>query len=1457
MSRGARAANECGAGTTVTCTSAGNNYPSGISYSNANQTVTLQSGVIIDAGANTGVGLAGTGTQTINIAPGVTISTTGSNNAVDIENASGLITVSGAGSSVTTSGTDGYGYVFISPGGVNATVGSLNIGGNGGVAIFAESFFGAPIGITAGSITVTGNNSADSNVGGISALSAAFGSSGAITIDTTGGTVSLTGSTATAQAIVATALLGGAIQITTGSVSTAAPNADAISASTAGTGADGAVTVNSTAGTVSTTGAGSRGIVAMSTAGAGSGLVTVEAGTVTTSGTGTASAIVASSTSGAVSVTAGTLSTAGDGAIGVQATGAGIIDVTTASITTGGSSAFGVQAASSGAGAAGLTTIDTTAGTVMTSGGSADGINVSSSTGADTTVKAATIAVSGDNAAGIRVGNSAGGAISITTQSVTTQGNFTANILNANPDAIQAISGGSGAAGNITIDASQGTGLLQTSGSSAEGVRTQSTGGAISVTTGGIMTAGNGATAIDAHILGGSGDLTVVAKGNISATGASPDAFNFVASGVSAINDGSGNVSVTTKGVSTVADNAGAVTAQGAGGTVMIDTTGGTVSTQGGAANGVEATFNGTSGAATIDTANVSTKGFLAIGVVGLTKGPNAPLTIDTTAGTIDTKGTSATGINAVTASFPGTANAGALTIRAGNITTEANAVGIVADANGGAISITASGTIKTGSDGIQTQNVETGGGSVTTTINVTGTGSITAAGAHGIDAQIIAGGSNSITVGGSVTASAGVGILTSGIGDSVTVSSGGSVSGSTGIQFTDSGSTSLTNSGTITGTGTNAVLFSGSTADTFTNSGTVNGNVSLGSGNDLAILNTGSSITGTMNAGNGTDTLRLQGSGTGTLDISKTTNFEIGQKLDPGTWTLTGTGTISTSTTVSGGILSVNGQLTSPIVTVAAGATLEGTGTIIGNVTVNGNIAPGNSIGTLNITGPYVQASGSTYTVELNPTTSDLIKVTGTASVQAGATVSVVPSPGLYTIGKQYTILTASGGVTGQFTTLTDSAPFVIFQLGSDANDIFLNVTAAGVPFAQIAQTKNQIATAGALQSLGAGNPIFNSLLFLDASTALHAFDLLSGEIHASIPSTLLDDSWLIRDAVIGRLRQDIGGAAAFFAPNLATQVIAAADGDGYGDALAYARKPAPRDPIGAALVPQNSATPTGRVVTAWGQLFGDWGHVSSDGNAASLSRSTGGIISGIDTTFGGGRSDVWRLGVAGGYQQTSIDVPDRTSSGNVDAYTFAAYGGMQRGALGIRFGSAYSWQNIATTRNVAFPGFSDTDHASYDAQTVQVFGEAGYAMTHGPLALEPFADLAFVDLRTGGFTETGGAAALASGGSDYDTSYSTLGLRAATVLPWPAGSGALTVKGSLGWQHAFGTEVPTTTLAFASSTPFVVAGLPVARDAAALQFGVDAGFGRGASLTVAYNGQISGRAQDNGITATYTKRF
>ncbi|MBY0258869.1 MAG: autotransporter-associated beta strand repeat-containing protein, partial [Methylobacterium sp.] len=111
--------------------------------------------------------------------------------------------------------------------------------------------------------------------------------------------------------------------------------------------------------------------------------------------------------------------------------------------------------------------------------------------------------------------------------------------------------------------------------------------------------------------------------------------------------------------------------------------------------------------------------------------------------------------------------------------------------------------------------------------------------------------------------------------------------------------------------------------------------------------------------------------------------------KSGGGTLQLTGNSTYTGTTEVNGGLLAVNGSITS-LANVNAGGTLGGSGRVGGlNVGQGGTVAPGNSIGTLNVAGNVTFAAGSTYAVEVAAGRSDRIAATGAAQI-GGGTVSV-----------------------------------------------------------------------------------------------------------------------------------------------------------------------------------------------------------------------------------------------------------------------------------------------------------------------------------------------------------------------------------------------------------------------------------------------------------------------------------
>jgi autotransporter-associated beta strand protein len=168
------------------------------------------------------------------------------------------------------------------------------------------------------------------------------------------------------------------------------------------------------------------------------------------------------------------------------------------------------------------------------------------------------------------------------------------------------------------------------------------------------------------------------------------------------------------------------------------------------------------------------------------------------------------------------------------------------------------------------------------------------------------------------------------------------------------------------------------------------------------------------------------------TIDINRDGLFEYDDVISgsgavnvsgPSTVVFSNVNTYLGDTTITDGILSVNGQIgTVASTTHIDGGKLGGTGTIIGTVDVNagGTLGPGNSIGTLNVTGDVNFAANSFFEVELSPTSADILQVSGTVTI-LGGTVFVIAPSGNYVPGTIYEIITA-GAVTGTFAGLDTS---------------------------------------------------------------------------------------------------------------------------------------------------------------------------------------------------------------------------------------------------------------------------------------------------------------------------------------------------------------------------------------------------------------------------------------------------
>ncbi|MGN6305649.1 MAG: autotransporter outer membrane beta-barrel domain-containing protein, partial [Mesorhizobium sp.] len=619
-------------------------------------------------------------------------------------------------------------------------------------------------------------------------------------------------------------------------------------------------------------------------------------------------------------------------------------------------------------------------------------------------------------------------------------------------------------------------------------------------------------------------------------------------------------------------------------------------------------------------------------GLAVLDLGGTGTASVDTSAGSsISVNGTAAT-----SAGIQATAT-GDVTIRAAGAIS-GGASGIAATSKTGGANVTATGTISDTGNGISAAGFGRANVAVSGTISASSIG------------VLAAGDDSTVTAEGEITAG-GVGILA---GSStahkahVSVGSGTVVQG-TGLLgvWVNSGNSRIDNNGTIVG-GLFGGVASSAGSTTVNNAGSIVGTSGVAvnfhfaapTTNNVLIMS-GPSATLTGQAiGSGTDIFRFAGSGSNSFDVGQIdAGWTLLDKIGSSNWSLTGTSTYAGPVTVNGGILSVNGDLTSASdISVNAGGALGGNGTV-GNTTISGGtLAPGNSVGMLTVNGNLTFNGSSNYLTEVTRAGADKTIVTGTANLDG----KVVVKP-LAHIGKTttYTIMTAgteNGAFSGvDFLAVNNFASNP--QLTYAGNDVLLTLD-AGLLMPELLGdvTPNQKSVATGINNSILGGTImpdsFDALFALSGSPLRAALDTLSGEIHASARTALVEDSRFLRDAVNERIRAAFAGVGAAASPVLAYGET----GTGSTATAAISHALAPADTAGLA---------------AWGSVFGSWGSTDGDGNAAGLDRSTGGFFTGIDGLV----ADNVRLGIMTGYSHSSFDVDGRASSGSSDSYHLGLY--------------------------------------------------------------------------------------------------------------------------------------------------------------------------------------------------------
>lgn len=417
----------------------------------------------------------------------------------------------------------------------------------------------------------------------------------------------------------------------------------------------------------------------------------------------------------------------------------------------------------------------------------------------------------------------------------------------------------------------------------------------------------------------------------------------------------------------------------------------------------------------------------------------------------------------------------------------------------------------------------------------------------------------------------------------------------------------------------------------------------------------------------------------------------------------------------------------------------------------------------------------------------SDLFFTAGTLDIHEGALLSVNIAQPL-TLNSQYVVAAAFDGLTGQF--VFDDVMLTAFaglRDGYTANTAYVEFVQLKA-LVEAGITPNQKAAAAGADSLPDGNPLKDALILLpDEAAAIDAFDQISGEVHPTARTAMVEDSRLPRDAVLTRL----------------------SDGQ-----------------------------PDGAV---WGRVIGDDGLSFGDFNAARTDRDTHGLLVGVDRAVAGNLT----AGVAVGWSDTELEIERRTSAAQVESVQVMAYVGGRFGRWGVRAGVGYGETSIDTGRAVVFPGFGAVLESDYDGSVLQGFVEAGYRMPAAGGHVEPFANLIALRSETEAFTETSGPAALSGEAIEEDVTMSTLGVRFETNP-----MGAFSVRGSAGWRHAWGNLDPTGVHAFSGGSSFTVLGAALSEDAAVANLEAQWRLSPNVSVGVALDSVLGSDSRDHAIT-------
>jgi uncharacterized protein with beta-barrel porin domain len=434
----------------------------------------------------------------------------------------------------------------------------------------------------------------------------------------------------------------------------------------------------------------------------------------------------------------------------------------------------------------------------------------------------------------------------------------------------------------------------------------------------------------------------------------------------------------------------------------------------------------------------------------------------------------------------------------------------------------------------------------------------------------------------------------------------------------------------------------------------------------------------------------------------------------------------------------------------------------------------------------------------------------------------------------KQYTILTANGGISGSFSASSLSSSFLGASLSYDAHNVFLNVASLMSPNLNANQRNIATALANVFDRTGSIPGLFVSLSDDD-------FARVSGEGAIGAQQTTFNAMTQFMGVMMDPFIDGRGGVGMPGAP--AMPFADASDGTN-----AYAAADKPRSKSERDAYAMLTKAPLSRTYeprwNVWAAGFG--GSQSTDGNAKLGSNDTTsrifGTAVGADYLFS--PNTIAGFALAGG--GTNFSVANGLGGGRSDLFQAGAYVQHNAGAFYFSGALAYGWQDVTTDRTLAIAGL-DRLRAEFNANAWSGRAEGGYRVVApwlGGVGVTPYAAGQFTTFNLPAYAESvvsgANTFALAYDSKSLTAARSELGLRTDKSFSMP--NGIVTLRGRAAWAHDYNTDRNiAATFQTLPGASFVVSGAVPAHDAALVTASAERKWLNGFSLAATFEGEFS----------------